>query len=76
MTSNLKSYKLTPKGIVSPVINIPANYKTGDVAMRFITSSLTDAKAEILLSRKDGRGAAFVEKAPSSSPSAVSSTKK
>jgi hypothetical protein len=77
--ANLKKYQLTPKGVVSPVINLPKNIKTGDPRMRYVTSSLTDDQAELLLSRKDGKAKQFItaaSSAPSTGKSSLSSAKK
>lgn len=72
----LENYQLTPKGLHEKEIILPAN-TLGDAPFRCKTSSLTDALAILLLSRKDGKGAAYVQekkKAPAQEPSFSSTT--
>lgn len=57
----LDKYELTEKGARCNEIILPANGK-GDSLFKLRTASLNDNLAALLLARKDGKGAEYVQK--------------
>lgn len=75
----MEKFELTEKGKRTVEIILPANAATGDRLFKCRTSSINDAVAAVLLARKDGKGAEYVQEkkqAPASESKAFFRKKK
>lgn len=60
----MKNFKLTAYGRQYKNIHLPMNPATGDPFMRIDFSNLSDADAQALWDRKDGKGKKYLTEVP------------